>query len=82
MRCGLVDVPGWFSVVTLPCSQITHCFLVGAFGVVHRTCGQYTRAAPSKELKKKRWHPGALSLIRNPFHVLIGLRTMRNTVIA
>jgi hypothetical protein len=41
---------------------------------------QYTRA-PSKELKKSA-APGALSLIRNPFHVLIGLRTMRNTVIA
>lgn len=50
---------------------------------VHRRCiepRQYTRA-PSKELKKSA-APGALSLIRNPFHVLIGLRTMRNTVIA
>ena len=81
MRCGLVDVPGWFSVVTLPCSQITHCFLVGAFGVASNLANTLARAAPSKELKKSA-APGALSLNRNPFHVLIGLRTMRNTVIA
>ena len=83
MRCGLVDVPGWFSVVTLPslpCSQITHCFLVGAFGVLHRTSPIHSRVV---ERAQKKRRPGrTLSLIRNPFHVLIGLRTMRNTVLA
>lgn len=82
MRCGLVDVPGWFSVVTLPCSQITHYPHIAsssARSALHRTSPIHSRAV---ERAQKSAAPGALSLIRNPFHVLIGLRTMRNTVIA
>jgi len=80
VRCGLEDVPGWFSVVTLPCSQITHCFLVGAFGVASNLANTLARRRKSSKKAPPRAH--CVSHPRNPFHVLIGLRTMRNTVIA
>ena len=56
MRCGLVDVPGWFSVVTLPCSQITHCFLVGAFGVASNLANTLARRRKSSKKAPPRAH--------------------------